>query len=39
VVKFVQRLRVAGCRVDDSASDWRSFERFANLAALGRRPS
>jgi hypothetical protein len=36
--KVVQRLRLAGCDVDDSGADWRSLRRFADLAAYDRHP-
>lgn len=36
--KLVQRLRSAGCPVDDSGADWRSRRRFAGLEAFGRKP-
>ncbi|WP_211588515.1 TIR domain-containing protein [Allorhizocola rhizosphaerae] len=36
--KLVQRLRLAGCDVDDGGSDWRDGRRFASLVAHDRRP-
>ncbi|BCB84099.1 TIR domain-containing protein [Phytohabitans suffuscus] len=36
--KLVQRLRSAGCPVDEGGNDWRSRRRFANLEAFGRKP-
>ncbi|HXM54189.1 MAG TPA: CATRA conflict system CASPASE/TPR repeat-associated protein, partial [Candidatus Dormibacteraeota bacterium] len=36
--KIVERLKLAGCRVDDSGSDWRDPGRFAGLDAYTRRP-
>lgn len=39
VGKLVQRLRTAGCRVDDAGADWLGMQqRLADLAAYGRRP-
>jgi hypothetical protein len=34
--KLVQRLRLAGCQVDDSGNDWRGMRRFADMAAHDR---
>jgi predicted nucleotide-binding protein len=36
--KLVQRLKSAGCPVDDTGSDWRRTDRFADLGAYHRRP-
>jgi predicted nucleotide-binding protein len=36
--KLVQRLKNAGCPVDDSGADWRSPKRFVNLDTYNRRP-
>jgi predicted nucleotide-binding protein len=36
--KLVQRLKNAGCPVDDSGADWRNMRRFAGIAALNRQP-
>jgi predicted nucleotide-binding protein len=36
--KLVERLKSAGCAVDDRGSDWRNTDRFASLDAYGRRP-
>jgi predicted nucleotide-binding protein len=34
--KLIQRLKNAGCPVDDSGADWRNLRRFADIAALRR---
>jgi predicted nucleotide-binding protein len=34
--KLVQRLKSAGCRVDDTGADWRAAGRFAQMAAHNR---
>jgi predicted nucleotide-binding protein len=39
VGKLVQRLKVAGCPVNDSGADWQNPRRFADLDAYGRGPS
>jgi predicted nucleotide-binding protein len=36
--KIVERLKLAQCAVNDSGSDWRNTERFANLACYRRSP-
>ncbi|WP_238009396.1 nucleotide-binding protein [Dactylosporangium sp. AC04546] len=36
--KLVNRLRVAGCIVDDTGQEWRRRARFEKLAAYDRRP-
>jgi predicted nucleotide-binding protein len=36
--KLVERLKVAGCAVDDRGSDWRALRRFADLDAYARGP-
>jgi predicted nucleotide-binding protein len=36
--KVVQRLKLAGCDIDDSGSDWHASRRFADLAAHDRGP-
>lgn len=36
LVKIVSRLKLAGCAVDDTGSDWRDIRSFAQLAALER---
>jgi predicted nucleotide-binding protein len=36
--KVVQRLRLAGCDVDDRGSDWHAERRFADVDAFDRRP-
>jgi predicted nucleotide-binding protein len=33
IKKLVERLKVAGCRVDDTGSDWLDLARFSTLAA------
>lgn len=38
VGKIIQRLKSAGCCVDDSGADWRSLRRFAGLDAYYRCP-
>jgi predicted nucleotide-binding protein len=35
---LVERLKLAGCAVDDRGSDWRRTARFENLACYHRRP-
>jgi predicted nucleotide-binding protein len=37
--KFVQRLKNAGCPVDDSGTDWRNTRRFAHIGTYDRVPS
>lgn len=37
--KIVERLKAAGCAVDDVGADWRDETRFAGLAAYHRRPT
>jgi predicted nucleotide-binding protein len=39
VGKLIQRLKIAGCPVNDAGTDWQNPRRFANLDAYGRRPS
>lgn len=36
--KLIQRLRNAGCPVDDSGADWRNIRRFASIEAFSRKP-
>jgi len=36
--KLVQRLRLAGCQVDDAGADWRGIRRFEDITAYDRRP-
>jgi predicted nucleotide-binding protein len=36
--RIVERLKMAGCAVDDRGSDWRRTGRFARLQALTRQP-
>ncbi|SES40023.1 TIR domain-containing protein [Actinokineospora terrae] len=36
--KLVERLKLAGCAVDDRGSHWRRTNRFTGLAAYGREP-
>jgi predicted nucleotide-binding protein len=36
--KLVERLKLAGCAVDDKGSDWRVTRRFTGLDAYARRP-
>ncbi|WP_426502656.1 TIR domain-containing protein [Dactylosporangium sp. McL0621] len=36
--KLVERLRLAGCDVDDRGTEWRRPTRFAGLATFARRP-
>jgi predicted nucleotide-binding protein len=36
--KIVERLKLAGCAVNDKGSDWRDIRRFADLDAYRRRP-
>jgi predicted nucleotide-binding protein len=36
--KLVERLRVAGCDVDDSGQEWRRADRFAGLGVFDRKP-
>ncbi|MDG9690968.1 nucleotide-binding protein [Streptomyces sp. DH17] len=38
VGKIVQRLKLAGCTVDDTGSDWRQTYPFQHLSAYHRRP-
>jgi len=38
VSKLIQRLKDAGCPVDDSGTDWLELDRLGQLAAYGRRP-
>ena len=38
IKSFVNRLEAAGCAVNTDGADWIRQDRFANLAALGRRP-
>lgn len=37
--KLVERLKLAGCAVDDRGSDWRPVSRFAGLDAYARKPA
>ncbi|WP_218011149.1 TIR domain-containing protein [Herbidospora mongoliensis] len=37
--KLVERLKSAGCAVDDRGGDWRDPQRFARLDAYDRRPA
>jgi predicted nucleotide-binding protein len=36
--KLVERLRIAGCAIDDRGGDWRNPGRFTDLDAYRRRP-
>ncbi|GAA0407982.1 hypothetical protein Acor_80890 [Acrocarpospora corrugata] len=36
--KIANRLQLAGCKVDDSSTDWANSGQFADLAAYRRRP-
>lgn len=36
--KIVQRLKGAGCPIDDRGADWQNLERFAQLHAYDRQP-
>jgi predicted nucleotide-binding protein len=36
--KLIQRLKNAGCPVDDSGGDWRGVRRFAGVEAFSRKP-
>jgi predicted nucleotide-binding protein len=36
--KLIERLKSAGCTVDDTGADWRRLNRFAGIAALSRQP-
>jgi predicted nucleotide-binding protein len=37
--KVVERLKLAGCAVDDRGSDWRRIQRFSGLDVYSRRPT
>jgi predicted nucleotide-binding protein len=37
--KLVERLKLAGCAVDDTGSDWRETQRFLGLDSYTRQPS
>jgi predicted nucleotide-binding protein len=37
--KLVERLKLAGCAVDDTGTDWRESRRFRELDSYSRRPS
>jgi predicted nucleotide-binding protein len=39
IKKIVERLTLAGCRLDDSGTDWLDISRFAGLTAFGRGPA